>query len=576
MSAPTVRGAGLAALMGLVAPMGLVGCYEGGAEDAAGTEGADSGGTDGEMDDGSEDGGTAGPGDPGVPLCDVDASDVAGPRLLRRLTTQEIDASVRAVFSLSTQAWTGPALSPDPAASSGFTNDADRLRVTEAFAAALQTTATDVAAQVSEPSFVAQLVPCSAQGGVECAQTFVTSFGAALYRRPLTEAEVDRYLALYDTVAGDDDFEGFVYWATSTLLQSPNFIYRSELGDDDGDGGYTLSPYEIATALAYTFTGGPPDEALLNEAAAGGLQSSDEILDAANALALADDGKPRAGLRTRLHAFHRQWLGLSGLPNIEKDPVAYPGFDDAVKTSMQTELDQFLERVIFEDGGDARQLLTADHSQLDATLASYYGFGQADAASPKPDGWGTGILSLGGVLATHATFLATSPTQRGFMVRSKVMCETPPPPPIGIGDLPEPDDVSTTRERYEMHTAEPSCAGCHDQMDPIGFGFEGLDASGRFRQEENGQPIDNSGSVQGLEGEVVPFQGPVELAEALAGSDSISDCVTAQMASFAFGLDAHNTECIVDGPAAQMAAGEIGMVQAFVAFAGTRHFLHRN
>lgn len=513
--------------------------------------------------------------DPSAPLCGSEDSNVAGPRLLRRLTTEELTRSVRAAFDLGPDAWAGPSLPPDAAAATGFTNDADRLRVTEAFAVSLQTTAEEVAAHVGEATRLATLVPCSVQGGVDCARTFVTSFGSQLYRRPLSDDEVSRYLELYDEVGATDGFSAFASSATATMLQSPNFIYRSELGEPDDNGGYVLSGYEVASALSYTFTGSPPPDALLELAASGGLQSSDEILEAARELALDSDGTPTPELRARLHAFHRQWLGLSSLENAEKDPILYPGFDDSVKTAMQAELDAFLERVLFEDGGGAAELLTVDHSELDGALASYYGFGQPGEPSMKPDGWGTGILSLGGVLAAHSTFLATSPTQRGYMVRSKLLCQPPPPPPVGVGDLPEPDGVGTTRERYEMHVSDPSCVGCHQLMDPIGFGFEGLDASGRFRDDENGLPIDDSGTVIGLDEESVDFTGPVELANALAGARSVSECVTAQMATFAFGLDPQSTQCIVDGPAEKMANGELGIVDAYVEFAGTRHFLHR-
>lgn len=562
---------------GVLVMLGGLGCTETvdavGETDAWDTNATDensSGETGGGPEDDDDDDG------PAAADCEPGASNVAGPRLLRRLTTDELSASVRAVFGLDEVAWSGPALPPDPAAGSGYTNDADRLRVTEAFAVALETTAQEIATAVRDPARLATLLPCATAGGVDCARTFITTQGAALYRRPLTDEEIGRYLDLYDEVAADEGFDGFVYWATVTLLQSPHFIYRSELGEPDAEGGYTLSPYEVATAVAYTFGGTPPDEALLQLAAAGGLQSSQDVLDAVRAFALDADGKPLPQLRDRLHVFHRQWLGLSGLANAEKDPTLYPGFDGAVKAGMQAELDAFVEQVLFEDGGGASELLTADHSELDAALASYYGFGQAGTASPKPETWGTGVLSLGGVLASHSTYLATSPTQRGFMVRGKFLCTTPPPPPPGVGDLPEPGTTDTTRERYEMHVSSPSCAGCHVLMDPIGFGFESLDASGRYRSDENGFPIDDSGTVVGLgTTEDIPFVGPVELAEALAAAPVVSECVTAQMASFAFGMSTESTECIVDGPAEQMANGEIGMVEAFVAFAGTEHFLHR-
>lgn len=521
------------------------------------------------------------PGPASEPLCGDDARDVPGPRLLRRLTTEEFEVSVRQALGLDALAWAGPTLPPDPAAETGFTNDAERLRVTESFAIALEQNAAEVGALVGEPERLAALLPCAAPGGSSddaCADDFLDLYGRRLLRRSLSDAERDRYHDLRaDIVAGGEDFGSWVRWTTQTLLQSPNFIYRVELGDrpDDAEGWYDLRPTEVATLLAFTFTGAPPDDALLDDAESGGLDTPEQIAQTAAALARGTDGLPRAGLRERLQTFHRQWLGLSTLTNVQKDPERYPGFTEDVKASMLAEADAFIDRVVLEQGGGVAELLTAGDTELDATLAAYYGFGDGTGLTARPAGWGVGLLSLGAVQATHSTFRATSPTQRGKLVRSRLLCTEPPAPPANVGDLPPIEDTQTTRQRYEAHVSDPSCTGCHLMLDPIGFGLEGIDASGRFRDQENGAPLDLTGSIMGLDGESVDFEGPQELAEALAGAEDPALCLSAQLATFALGLPPEETECIVDTPAELLASGERGIVDVYVEMASVPHFWRR-
>src|SRR5207237_629839 len=128
-------------------------------------------------------------------------------------------------------------------------------------------------------------------------------YGPRLFRRPLSGVERGRYLDLWATVrAGQGDFKAWVQAATVALVQSPNTIYRSELGEPAGDS-FRLTPYEIASALSYTFTGGPPSAALLQAAAAGTLTTADEIEAAARGLAFDGSGQPRPAFRDLLVRF---------------------------------------------------------------------------------------------------------------------------------------------------------------------------------------------------------------------------------------------------------------------------------
>ncbi|MEM9462472.1 MAG: DUF1592 domain-containing protein [Myxococcota bacterium] len=557
--------------------VGTAACYDGPGRESFGPDPGADDGEDGSADEGGNDGGDE-PIPPSQPLCSGDAHDVPGPRLLRRLTVAEYELSVRHALALDEASWGGPTLSPDPAASTGYTNDAERLRVGEAHAAALETNAIQLANLVSTPERLATLLPCANEGGLGCAEQLLDGPARRLFRRTLRDEERARYLALLDEVeAQGGQFEDWVQWTVQTLLQSPHFVYRSELGEasEQDEGWYDLSGPEVATLLAFALTGAPPDDALLDRAEAGELDTPEAIAAVAAELAFDASGSARPKLRQRLQEFHRQWLGLSTLPNLQKDPERYPGFSDEVKASMAAEIEAFVDDVVFGEQGDVTTLLTADHSHVDATLAAYYGYGDGAGATAKPPGWGVGLLSLGGVMATHSTYLATSPTQRGKLVRSRLLCTELPPPPPDVGELPPPEATQTTRQRYEEHVADPSCAGCHTFIDPIGFGLEGLDASGRHRSAENGFALDLSGLVENLDGETVTFEGATELAEALAGAETPALCMSAHMATFALGLSPEQTECIVGGPAAALAAGDMGIAQTYVAFAETPHFWRR-
>ncbi|HEY0711842.1 MAG TPA: DUF1595 domain-containing protein, partial [Polyangia bacterium] len=226
----------------------------------SGNPGTNPGGSGGGMMGG---GGTVEPPPPSAQVsCPSDGKDTIGRRALRRLTVAELEATIRSAFGLDTTQWPGPTVPPDPSSLDGFTNNVDRLTVGPEYARGVLDTGRTVAKLVATEPLITKLLPCHSQNGGQgsamapCAQTFVTTFGPKLYRRPLTAAEVKRYMDLFEK-SGKADFKTFVHWATLTMLQSPRVLYRSELGIADG-GRFKLTPYEVASALSYTFTGGSP------------------------------------------------------------------------------------------------------------------------------------------------------------------------------------------------------------------------------------------------------------------------------------------------------------------------------
>jgi hypothetical protein len=504
--------------------------------------------------------------------------EVIAPRVLRRLTTLELETTLRAAFGLTATQWPGPSFLPDPASGDGFTNNSERLLVGDEFARRLYETAREVAEQVT--AALPALLPCSARGDEACAASFLDSFGPRLYRRPLTAAERARYLALFARARQQNDFKAGVYWATVALIKSPNTVYRSELGDAAGGGRFRLTPYEVASALSYAYTGGPPSSELLQLAARNQLGTAAEVEAAARTLAL-EGASVRPAFRAVLLRFAEQWLGLSPLENLKKDAAAFPDFTPEVQAALGEEIRRFLTSVLIDQPGKPADLFTAPHTFINGTLWAYYRIG-APVAGPdfvrvtRPAGWGLGLTGQGALLSILAGNASTSPTKRGHLVRERLLCHKVPPPPPVVGELPEPSAAETTRKRYEdLHLADPSCKSCHRLMDPVGFGLERLDASGRFRAREGRFDIDDRGELIATSLGELTFQGAEELGRALARLPETADCTADFIAASTFGLDHGQSGCLARAAGDDLRAGRIGVVEFALRMARAESFRTR-
>jgi hypothetical protein len=354
------------------------------------------------------------------------------------------------------------------------------------------------------------------------AGALVGDFGRRLFRRPLTAEEVTRYTKL----ANDD-----VATALHAMLVSPAFLYRSELGEGSG-GKYRLTPYEIATALSYTFLGTTPSRALLDAAAHGELDSKEGLEKWARAL-LAD---PRA--RDQVGEFALQWTGAQNVLVAEKRPDLFPDWE-ATRAALATETRAFVEDVVFDGDGKFESLMTANYTVLDAVAAKFYGMSGTGKVA-YADGQRAGLLGHASVLATTAHSDQTSPVQRGLLVRRNFLCQELPPPPPNGGGVPQIDPSATTRERFSMHSSNPGCRNCHQYIDSIGFGLEHFDPVGRWRPTENGQAIDASGDINDVErlgtDTGAPFQSLPELAQTIAQSKAAQSCFVRQYLRFSRGV----------------------------------------
>jgi hypothetical protein len=329
-----------------------------------------------------------------------------------------------------------------------------------------------------------------------------------------------------------------------------------------------MSPHEIATALAYTYTGSTPSEALLAQADTGNLG---DLVAAARAMLATPAGK-----QTVQHFFEGT-LGYTSVSSVTRANI--PAFS-SVSADMADETRAFIDDVILQHGGGMKQLLTAATTNLTPALATYYGFPTPAgnlASVPRPTGRGLGILAQGAFLTTHASPDSSSPTRRGLFPYLQLLCEKKASPPPNVPQIASPmPGQKTTRQRYEDVHAKmgPACAACHQRFDPIGFGFEHFDEGGRYREKESGLPIDSSGTVSKADGTpLFSFTGEEDLVTGLANQPVIHQCFSAQLATYAFGTD---EACLGASKVPDLQSGAIGITEAFAQLAAEPHFTNRN
>jgi hypothetical protein len=505
---------------------------------------------------------------PAVDGASCEASKVGAP-VLRRLSGVELDHSLRDIFPEIEAAWSGVRLGPDPASKLGFTNDAESLQVGEQTAKELLATAEDVAELVTAADTLPAILPCAAsQPGPACAAELVTRYGLRLFRRPVSDEEKAELLSLFASVSGKSDFRRGVKWTLVAMIQSPHAVYRSELGAPK-DGRYELSQYEVATELAYNFGGTTPTRELLDKAAQGALDSDEALVEEARSLL----DTPRG--RETLHRFLQQWTGYERVRGQAKVSV-----QDFARTGdlMIEETRRFLEEVVYNRDAGVRELLTAPYTFVNAELSQFYGFGGVSGdfqRVDRPADWGVGLLAQGSMLAGNASMDSSSPTRRGLVVYRRLLCGDVPPPPDKIPPVERPNPgVSTTRARYEtVHTASPGCKVCHDNFDPSGFASEHFDETGRYRADEGGLAIDDSGYIAAPGGKT-PVQGEKGLSEALASDPATTACVSKLAAVYAYG-GATGASCAIDGLQQRLASEEYGLLGYFARLSATEHARYR-
>lgn len=360
-----------------------------------------------------------------------------------------------------------------------------------------------IAAQALEEPRRAAIVSCEPAGAVDpaCAREVIAAFGRRAWRRPLEEVEVAQLSATATTAAAVlGTFDQGLEYALAAILQSPSFLFRVELGEPDpaNSGARRYTSIEMASRLSFLFWNTSPDEELLAAGESGALAEDAGLR--AQVERLIASPKTRDGVRN----YFTEAFELYLLDQLSKDPTVFTHYSSELGDAAREETLSVLERLVFDDEGDYRDLFTLEHTFVDRRLAAIYnvrapareGFGEVALSRP---GGRRGLLGHVSVLALHAHPTSSSATLRGRFVRTLLLCDSVPPPPVNVNTaLPEPSGTAVTlRDRVQEHLTNPSCAPCHLSMDPIGLGLESFDGIGRFRTTEHGALIDPASDVDG-------------------------------------------------------------------------------
>ncbi|HEX4337478.1 MAG TPA: DUF1592 domain-containing protein [Polyangiaceae bacterium] len=517
--------------------------------------------------------------DPGTGTGTVTAADCAkapvtpGPTFVRRLNRFEYDNTVRDLLGDTSN----PASAfPTEEIRLGFDNNATALQVSPALVEQYMTVA-ETLATTAVTKNLKSVLSCdpTSVGADTCAKTFIDSFGTKAYRRPLTTDEETAMKAVFD-VGAKTDFNSGIRLVIETMIQSAPFLYRVEFGATPtaNEQIVKLTSFEMASRLSYLLWQSMPDDELLAAAKA------DQLTDASDIETQVTRMMQDAKAHDVFAHFHQQWLKLDGIANLDKDATIFTAFDTTLTPLMAEETRRFLDYVVWQGGGKLDDLLTSPVSFQNAKLAGYYGTSGASGTDftqvnldPKIN---AGILTKGGLMAMLGKANDTAPVQRGRFVREQLLCQPLSPPPANI--MIKPPELSatlSTRERFAQHRTEPLCASCHDLMDPIGLGFENYDGAGHYRTTQNGMTIDASGQV--LMSDITgPFNGAVDLAQQLAGSNQVRNCVSTSWFRYAYGrAETADDACTIANVNQKFADAKYDLKSLLVSLTQTDAFLYR-
>ena len=494
-----------------------------------------------------------------------------GRRMLRRLSHQEYQNTIYDLLGLEFDAEASFAADN---VEYGFDNHPERLDTSALLLEQYRESAEQLASVVN----LTLIVDCPLnEGSIQCAHQMIVNFGLKAYRRPLTHTEVEQYLNIYRLVTAQSCFEEALRWIITAMLQSPHFLYRSELGRRIDDH-FELSPYELATALSYLFWETMPDEELFRAAASGELLETEQLNQQVQRLV----NHPR-NLKTARRFFYK-WLSLDRLMQVVRDAEIYAALYFELREMMLEETGLLLDE-LWSDNANFSELFLSPHTWINESLAEYYeldwgephpeqvGFYRADISNTRPGG----ILTHGSFLTTHASPTSSSPIHRGVMIRERLLCDHLDPPPEGLDVTPpEFDPNLSTRERFAAHTADPQCASCHRLIDPVGFGFENYDGIGRYRENDGGEIVDSSGSLLMTSGDEYTFNGLGELASLLAHEEQVESCYAQQWLRFGFGeTEGLDVSCYVKRISERSGQTGAQLRSALVALTTTPHFTTR-
>ncbi|WP_116812286.1 DUF1592 domain-containing protein [Steroidobacter cummioxidans] len=454
---------------------------------------------------------------------------------LRLVTEEQYLNTVRYVF--------GPDVAPEPHFPPAQRRDgllalgSSITGVTTAQLELYQKAAVTIANTVADPKYRSFLITCQPKNekaaDKACATQFLKEKGRLLNRRPLTQQELDAFVAQANQSANQlKDFYTGISIALEAMLVSPNVLFIAETTEPDPTrpGRQRLDAYSLATRMSLFLWNAMPDDNVLKAAESGEIQTPQgraRVVDMMLSSRRLDSG---------VRAFFDDMFHFDDFNALSKDPATYPQFtgqvaQDAREQTLRTIVDHLVNK-----RGDYRDLFTTRETFISPALAVVYG-------EPAPAGWTpytappdsprAGLLSQVSFLALHSHPTRSSPTLRGKALRETLLCQRVPPPPpnVDFGAVDDPNSpFKTQRERVAFHLTNPVCAGCHKITDPMGLALENFDSSGRFRADEGGAPIDASGTLDGKS-----FVGVPSLGQVLRDHPQLTSCLVQRVYSYGSG-----------------------------------------
>jgi len=449
----------------------------------------------------------------------------------------------------------------------GFKNQLAHQAMPPLLVESYSTAAERLALNAFRAGDVNKLIPCApttlADAG--CRDQFIRTFGKRAFRRPLTDPEYRRYAAAFDRQANaTGKFLEGARVIVEAMLQSPKFLFHT--GSDD---------YAIASRLSYFLWDTMPDTALFAAAERGELRTP------AGREAMARKMLANPMAMQALDEFFNQWLRLERITNASKDGRRFPEFTAELSAGMVEETRKLLQHLVWNDK-NFMELLTANYSFLSADLASLYRFpapsGQFELTQFPLGARRAGLLGHASVLAANAGPQETSPTARGIFVREQLLCQHVPPPPPNVNTTladATDDKPLGRRARLSEHVNNPACSSCHRLMDPIGFGLEGFDAVGKWREKETlvlpskriELPLETTGEIAGLPES--SFSDAAGLGRILAASPTCQECIVRHLFRYALGrMETEADQATIQSLTASFRAAGFRFQELLVGIAG--------
>ena len=441
---------------------------------------------------------------------------LVAPSLVRRLTRAEYARTLRDLLGEDRDL--ASSFTPENR-NNGFDNQAASQNVQRDDILLWEAAAKDAASRALRTNVLA----CDAAGADTdvCFEAAIPRLAARLFRHALSDEQAARYREFFGLrrKAGATSARA-AELAVAAMLMSPHFLYLLEPATD----GQTrpLDSYELAARLSFALTKSAPDGELWRAAQAGQLQEEATLRAQAERLVATLGAERAAG------DFYFQWADGPGI-----DALVIPdGFDESLRRDAQAELTSLIAGWIGGASSLIPDLFTSRAATVTEPLARYYGLPAGTTGKVDlPVSERAGLLTRAVFVGTHAL-----PPTRGDFVLNRVLCKPVPPPPVVPPDPMSLGGFKTRREMFEAH-AELACAkGCHGILDPLGFPFEHYDGSGRYRDRDNGFPVDAATTlaVPGVDDLAGPVDGAIELSAKIAGSSALLTCQAEQWFRYAY------------------------------------------